>query len=1249
MIFIDCRAILAANLAMYMKKTLQVLNCAAALLPVHFTLSFYVPHGNIFYSLIINNQKTPPMRKLLLFFAFLFVTVSSFAHVWEIRVNQAQDGTLTWYLQSYHSYTETACQTSYVQSGLTINGVNYPIQSIAPGSIVGLSSTVFASNTSCGTQRLTYGIIQTPFLGTTLSVAPYSTVACWSNCSINAQGNFTPPPPPVCTACPLTGWTNTLASTGNNNGTLCDLSDDKTTATIKVSHLACANITGDKQFSLVFDPGGANISYGPFNYASGVETNVTIVVPFGTTSSTPVKVIDADFPCEITHGLIIPGGRYTGEKETVPPVITNPGNATISSCETVIPNYTDNAVASDNCTAPANIIFTQSPAAGTAIAPGATTTLVLTAKDESGNISSVNFTVTRPDVTPVATNDNATVCSGSSVNINVLGNDSHPQGATLTVNDNTIPSVGTLVKNADNTFTYTAPAGYSGPVTFTYTIKANDGTQAFAGNGHFYQFVYAPGICWTAARDAAKQMTFNGLQGYLVTITSPDENAFMFNKVGTTAWIGGSDQDQEGVWKWMDGPEAGQQFSGQVKYDWCAAATPGQLAGSYHNWSGGEPNDCGGFGAGSHAEDYAHFLSNGQWNDLPNCAGVSGYAVEYGGMEGCLPVLTATATVTINVNATPGAAITSNSPTTFCDGESVILTSGTADLYSWSTGSTSQSITVSQSGTYTVAASNNNGCSSTASTNVLVNPLPLVNARQGVTICPSSSAQLNATGSENGGTNNTANTKLCLLDAQGGDCNFSGNLCNDGYDWAYNNSYSQTTTITNANNISYKLYYTPCTYSVYFTFRLNGQVLGSYYDNTYSCTCDPSYYGQYPKTFSFAAAQFQQFWNNNGSNTLTVDVNDQYGSGVAIAGITVELSAPVSSYSWSPATGLNNPNIANPVANPSSTTVYTVTYTSANGCTATDNVEIKVEDNAAPVANITELPIITAECAANVIAPTATDNCVGTVTAITTDATSFNTQGTFQINWTYNDGNGNTSSQTQTVIIKDLTAPSITSMPGSISLNTDAAKCGAIVSWNTPSAFDNCGAVNLSSNYAPGDFFPEGNTVVTYTATDANGLISSASFTVTVSDLEAPFISCGNTINVNNDEGACSATVELVAPQTSDNCGVSTVANDHPSATFPVGTTVVTWTVTDIHGNANTCTQSVVVTDNEAPAANCKAVTITLVNGSKTITAADVDNTSADNCGVASVTISKSAFNCNNIGENEVFMEMYPAAKQLLP
>ena len=331
--------------------------------------------------------------KFIAIFAIMLFSLSISAHTWEIRVNQNQNGSLTWYIQSYHSINETACISQANQSGLIINGIQYPIQSVHVGSIVPLSPNVFGVNTSCGTTRSIYGVINTPFLGTTLNVQPYSNVACWANCNINANGTFIPPPPPVCTTCPVTGWSNTVALPGNDNGTPCDPTDDFTTANIKVNHLACANITGDKQFRVIFDPGGANVSYGPINYAAGIETNVAINIPYGTSNSTQVKVIDDDFPCEIQHGLTIPGGQYLGVRETIPPTITCPGIISVSNdpgqCGA---NVSFAATATDNCSA--TVSYSHAPGS---FFPVGTTTVTATATDPSNNSSSCSFSVTVTD------------------------------------------------------------------------------------------------------------------------------------------------------------------------------------------------------------------------------------------------------------------------------------------------------------------------------------------------------------------------------------------------------------------------------------------------------------------------------------------------------------------------------------------------------------------------------------------------------------------------------------------------------------------------------------------------------------------------------------------------------------------------------------------------------------------------------------------------------------------------------------
>lgn len=128
-----------------------------------------------------------------------------------------------------------------------------------------------------------------------------------------------------------------------------------------------------------------------------------------------------------------------------------------------------------------------------------------------------------------------------------------------------------------------------------------------AANGHYYQYIDQRTSIWEDALAAAAGMSYNGMQGYLATITSAQENAFIASNVTqSVAWVAGSDKDAEGVWKWMAGPEAGQVFT-------------------YTNWAPGEPNNCCG------GENYLHFnwAFSGGWNDIRNNYDRYGYVVEF--------------------------------------------------------------------------------------------------------------------------------------------------------------------------------------------------------------------------------------------------------------------------------------------------------------------------------------------------------------------------------------------------------------------------------------------------------------------------------------------------------------------------------------------------------------------------------------------------------------------------------------------
>jgi hypothetical protein len=137
-------------------------------------------------------------------------------------------------------------------------------------------------------------------------------------------------------------------------------------------------------------------------------------------------------------------------------------------------------------------------------------------------------------------------------------------------------------------------------------------------NGHFYRPI-STGATYTNARAASLLTTFKGQTGYLVTITSADEDAFIFNNVPQgNIWFALTDEVEEARWTIDAGPEKGTLIkinNGQ---------TNGNIPGQYNNWAGGEPNNSGN-------EDYAVTKWGGgsQWNDLPNhfsCA----YVIEYG-------------------------------------------------------------------------------------------------------------------------------------------------------------------------------------------------------------------------------------------------------------------------------------------------------------------------------------------------------------------------------------------------------------------------------------------------------------------------------------------------------------------------------------------------------------------------------------------------------------------------------------------
>ena len=143
-----------------------------------------------------------------------------------------------------------------------------------------------------------------------------------------------------------------------------------------------------------------------------------------------------------------------------------------------------------------------------------------------------------------------------------------------------------------------------------------------------YAVINTGSMNWTDARAhaAAANASDPEYDHYMATVTSSEEQDEIDRQLGdaangTALWLGGSDQTNEGDWRWVEGPE-GKENGGLGRLFWQGNGTktppaPGKTTGSayngaFENWNDpNEPNDSGG------GEDALQILStDGEWNDL---------------------------------------------------------------------------------------------------------------------------------------------------------------------------------------------------------------------------------------------------------------------------------------------------------------------------------------------------------------------------------------------------------------------------------------------------------------------------------------------------------------------------------------------------------------------------------------------------------------------------------------------------------
>jgi hypothetical protein len=320
-----------------------------------------------------------------------------------------------------------------------------------------------------------------------------------------------------------------------------------------------------------------------------------------------------------------------------------------------------------------------------------------------------------------------------------------------------------------------------------------------------------------------------------------------------------------------------------------------------------------------------------------------------------------------------------------------------------------------------------------------------------------------------------------------------------------------------------------------------------------------------------------------------------------------------------------------------------LTLTDANGSTSTCAATITVEDNVGPTAACQD---VTVELDANgngfistcSVDAGSSDAC-GAFVGLSLSQTSFNCGdlGSNTVTMTATDFYGNTSTCVSNVTVTDNMAPSLTCMNTTVQLNASgiASIAAADVSASTS---DNCGTSVLSIDKSSFNCNETGLNPVTLTASDGNGNTSTCLAIVTVSDGSAPNALCKNATIYLDASGSGSITVNDINNGSNDACGISNISVSQTSfGCADVGNNTVTLTVTDNNNLTSTCNADVNVIDNTSPHALCNDITLQLnALGTATISNPDIDAGSNDACGIGSLALSQTAFDCDNVGSNTV-------------
>lgn len=431
-------------------------------------------------------------------------------------------------------------------------------------------------------------------------------------------------------------------------------------------------------------PPGATIASGQgttnitINYLAGSSSgNVSVFASNGTcntaASTLAINVGGANIPAPVS------GGNQTAT--------VCPGNPlpTLTASATVPPGFT--------------VVWYNAPTGGSVVAnpilnTAGTVTYYAASRDnvtlcESISRTAVTLTITQVPNASISAGGPVTFCQGGSVTLTANAGTSYSWSNGATTQSITVSSPGT--------FSVTVTTGSCVSTSPTTTVVVNPVPTASVSAGGPTTFCQGLNVVLTASAGSS-WLWSNGATTQAITVTaSGNYSVTVTNSFGCSATSGATSVTVN------PNPPAVVSATGPLTFCQGGSVTLTANAGSSYLWSNG-------------ATSQAITIS---------AVGTHNLSVAVTQASGCVSNSPVT---TVVVNPTPAANITAGGPLTFCQGGSVALTANSGGVsYLWSNGATTQSTTVSASGSYTVVVTGTGGCTNTsAPTVVAVSPNPTV-------------------------------------------------------------------------------------------------------------------------------------------------------------------------------------------------------------------------------------------------------------------------------------------------------------------------------------------------------------------------------------------------------------------------------------------------------------------------------------------------------------------------------------------